>query len=146
MATQKFSHLSSKYTLIPLGTLTMNGSIANAGGKYFTEPIDKAMIALSEMVLTGTLTVTVVGSTSATAASGFTTIKEVAFGASGATAVAVEFDSEEVSYAEDKAGVTFKTVAFRLTGTNTNTVKAAILALTFHRRKDQTPTGTGVTT
>lgn len=143
MATQKFSHLSSKSLVKALGTLTMNGSIGNA--HVFTEPIDKAMIVLNDMVLTGTLTVTVSGSTAADGTSGFTTIKTCAFGSAGSANVSVEVDSEEISYAEDAAGVSFKTVVFRLTGTNTNTVKAAVQALTFHQRKNLTPTGTGVT-
>lgn len=149
MATQKFTHLSSKYLVKALGTLTMSGSIGNA---YVVSEIpDKAMLVINDAVLTGNLTVTVVGSTSATGASGFTTIKTHVF-TSGTQNCSVEFDSEEVSYAEDQATiaagskVSFKTVVFRLTGTNTNTVKAAAMVLPFHRREDLTATGTGTLT
>jgi hypothetical protein len=143
MATQKFSHLSSKYLVKALGTLTMNGSIGNA--YVVTEIPDKAMLVINDAVLTGNLTVTVVGSTSATGASGFTTIKTHVF-TSGTQNCSVEVDSEEVSYAEDQAGVDFKTVVFRLTGTNTNTVKAAAMVLPLHRRANLTATGTGTLT
>jgi hypothetical protein len=77
MATQKFTHLSSKSLVKALGTLTMSGSIGNA---YVIEgPFDKAMLVLNDTSLSGNLTVTVVGSTVAAGTSGFTTIKTVVF-------------------------------------------------------------------
>ena len=79
MATQKFTHLSSKYMVVPLGTLTMNGSIGNAHVIALTEQIDKAMLVLKDAVLTGNMTVTVAGSTVANGTSGFTTIKTHVF-------------------------------------------------------------------
>ena len=144
MATQKFTHLSSRMLIKALGTLTMNGSIGNA--YVITEPVDKAILVINDAVLTGDFTVTVAGSTSAVGTSGFTTIKTHVFKSTGVDDFAVELDSEEVSYAEDQAGVEFKTVVFRLTGTNTNTVKAAVVAQVFHQRGDLTPTGTGTLT
>lgn len=153
MATQKFSHLSSKYMVVPLGTLTMNGSIGNAHVIALTEQIDKAMLAIKDAVLTGSLTVTVAGSTHEQGTSGFTNIKTHVFHQSGQDDFAVEVDSEEISFAEDQATIAnngtkvrFKTLVFRLTGTNTNTVKAAVLATTFHQRANLTPTGTGTLT
>ena len=50
MATQKFSHLSSKYLVKALGTLTMNGSIGNA--YVVTEIPDKAMLVINDAVQT----------------------------------------------------------------------------------------------
>lgn len=144
MATMKFTHLSSKYLIKALGTLTMNGSIGNA--YVITEIPDKAILVINDAVLTGDLTVTVAGSTSAVGTSGFTTIKTHVFKSTGTANFAVEIDSEEVSYAEDRAGVDFKTVVFRLTGTNTNTVKAAAMLLPLHRRGELTATGTGTLT
>lgn len=150
MATLKFTHLSSKMLIKALGTLTMNGSIGNA--YVITEPIDKAILVINDAVLTGGLTVTVAGSTSAAGTSGFTNIKTHLFGSAGDANFAVEVDSEEISFAEDQASIAagtkvqFKTVVFRLTGTNTNTVKAAVVAQTLHQRGDLTPTGTGTLT
>lgn len=153
MATQKFTHLSSRMLLVPLGTLTMNGSIGNAHVIALTEQIDKAMLAIKDAVLTGGLTVTVAGSTHEQGTSGFTNIKTHVFHQSGQDDFAVEVDSEEISFAEDQATIAnngtkvrFKTLVFRLTGTNTNTVKAAVLATTFHQRANLTPTGTGTLT
>jgi hypothetical protein len=59
--------------------------------------------------------------------------------------MSVEVDSEEVSYAQDLAGVVFASTVFRLTGTNTDTLDAAVQVLGFHQYSDLTPTGTGVT-
>ena len=144
MATQKFTHLSSKSKIVALGTLTMNGSIGNA--HVITELFDKAMLVINDADLTGALTVTVAGSTSSTGASGFTTIKTCTFSAALSNMdMAVEVDSEEVSYAQDIAGVVFQSVVFRLTGTNSNTLDAAVQILTLRQYDDQTPTGTGVT-
>lgn len=147
MATQKFTHLSSKSRIVALGTLTMNGSIGNA--YVVTDLFDKAMLVISDADLTGPLTVTVVGSTAADGTSGFTTIKTVVFSAALANMeMSVEVDSEEVSYAQDlaTAGTVFKTVVFRLTGTNTNTLDAAVQVVPLRQFGDLTPTGTGVTT
>lgn len=142
MATLKFSHLSSKQYIRALGTLTMNGSIGNAHAIPLTEQVDCAVLVISDAVLTGALTVTVVGSTAADGSSGFTDIKTHVFQGNPED-VAVEVDSSEISYAEDQAEVVFKSLVFRLTGTNTNTVKACVVASTFHQRADLTPTGTG---
>lgn len=143
MATQKFTHLSSKSQVKALGTLTMNGSIGNA--HVTTELFDKAMLVLNSATLTGSLTVTVCGSTVSAGTSGFTTIKTVVFN-QYTTDMSVEVDSEEVSYAEDQAGVDFLSVVFRLTGTNSDTVKAAVQIAPLHQRGDLTPTGTGALT
>lgn len=144
MATQKFTHLSSKSKIVALGTLTMNGSIGNA--HVITELFDKAMLVINDADLSGALTVTVAGSTAADGTSGFTTIKTCTFSAALANMnMAVEVDSEEVSYAQDVAGVVFQSVVFRLTGTNSNTLDAAVQILTLHQYSDLTPTGTGVT-
>jgi len=153
MATLKFSHLSSKHYVRALGTLTMDGSIGNAHVIALTEQIDKMMLVINDAVLTGNLTVTVAGSTVAAGTSGFTVIKAHVFSASGSDDVAVEVDSEEISYAEDQATlannnvkVRFLSLVFRLTGTNTNTVKAAVMGNTFHQRANLTNTGTGTLT
>lgn len=143
MATQKFTHLSSKSLIKALGTLTMNGSIGNA--YVITELFDKAMLVLNSATLTGSLTVTVVGSTVAAGTSGFTTIKTVVFN-QYTTDMSVEVDSEEVSYAEDQAGVDFLSVVFRLTGTNSDTVKGAVQVAPLYQRGDLTSTGTGALT
>jgi hypothetical protein len=144
MATQKFTHLSSKSFIKALGTLTMNGSIGNA--HVIDYPFDKAMLVINDADLTGALTVTVVGSTVAAGTSGFTTIKTVVFSAALANMeMSVEVDSEEVSYAQDQAGVVFLSTVFRLTGTNSDTLDAAVQVLGFHQYSDLTPTGTGVT-
>lgn len=144
MATQKFTHLSSRSFIKALGTLTMNGSIGNA--HVITYPFSKAMLVINSANLTGPLTVTVAGSTSAVGTSGFTTIKTVVFSAAlTGMEMSVEVDSEEVSYAQDQAGVVFQSVVFRLTGTNTNTLAAAVQVMGFRQYRDLTPTGTGVT-
>lgn len=145
MATQKFTHLSSRLFVESLGTLTMNGSIANRF--VATERFDKLMFVGSDMVLTGTLTVTITGNSAADGSGTHTTIKTVAF-AGNPTDVSVEVDSEEVSYAEDQAtsGTPFLSVCVRLTGTNTNTVDGAIVIAPLYQRADLTPTGTGTTT
>lgn len=143
MATQKFTHLSSKSLVKALGTLTMNGSIGNA--YVVTGPFDKAMLVLNDTSLSGNLTVTVVGSTAANGTSGFTTIKTHVFN-QHTTDMSVEVDSEEVSYAQDQAGVVFLSTVFRLTGTNTDTVKAAVQVTKFHQYGDLTATGTGALT
>lgn len=143
MATQKFTHLSSKSLIKALGTLTMNGSIGNA--YVISGPFDKAMLVLNDCVTTGNLTVTVVGSTSSVGTSGFTTIKTVVFN-QHTDNMSVEVDSEEVSYAQDQAGVVFLTTVFRLTGTNSDTVKAAVQVTKFNQYGDLTETGTGALT
>lgn len=143
MATQKFTHLSSKSLIKALGTLTMNGSIGNA--YVIAGPFDKAMLVLNGTVLTGNLTVTVCGSTVLAGTSAFTTIKTVVFNRY-TTDMSVEVDSEEVSYAQDQAGVTFLSTVFRLTGTNTDTVKAAVQVTGMFQYGDLTATGTGALT
>lgn len=144
MATQKFTHLSSKSKIVALGTLTMNGSIGNA--YVITDLFDKAMLVINDADLTGALVVTVAGSTAADGTSDFTTIKTCTFSAALANMdMAVEVDSEEVSYAQDQAGVVFQSVVYRLTGTNSNTLDAAVQVVTLHQYSDLTPTGTGVT-
>lgn len=145
MATQKFDHLSSKQLVVALGTLTMNGSIGN---QYVcTERFSKMMFVGSSMTLTGTLTVTITGNSAANGSGTHTVIKTVAF-AGNPQNISVEVDSEEVSYAEDQAtsGTPFQSVVVRLTGTNTNTVRGAIVVDPLYQRKDLTPTGTGTTT
>lgn len=153
MATLKFTHLSSKNYVRALGTLTMNGSIGNAHVIAMTEQIDKMMLVINDAVITGNLTVTVAGSTVAAGTSGFTVIKTHVFTPNGDRNVAVEVDSEEISYAEDMATkannnvkVRFLSLVFRLTGTNTDTVKAAVMGNTFHQRANLTNTGTGTLT
>ena len=144
MATQKFTHLSSKSFIKALGTLTMNGSVGNA--HVIAYPFDKAMLVINNADLTGALTVTVSGSTVLAGTSGFTTIKTCVFSAALANMeMSVEVDSEEVSYAQDAAGVVFLSTVFRLTGTNTNTLDAAVQVVGFRQYDDLTRTGTGVT-
>ncbi len=145
MATQKFTHLSSKLFVEALGTMTMNGSIATRFTT--TERFSKLMFVGSDMVLTGTLTVTITGNSAADGSGTHTVIKTVAFAGNPAD-VSVELDSEEVSYAEDQAtsGTPFLSVCVRLTGTNTNTVDGAIVIEPLYQRGDLTPTGTGTTT
>lgn len=148
MATQKFTHLTSKYMIVPLGTITLTGSLANA--HVITEIMDKAVFVVAGAALTGNLTVAAYGSTAADGTSGYTLIKQCVF-TSGTTQCALELDSEEVSYAENLAaqttpGLTFKSVVYRVNGTNTNTIKAAAMVLPMHRRDDLTPTGTGTLT
>ena len=93
MATQKFTHLSSKMYVKALGTLTMNGSIGN---QYVcTERFDKLMFVASGMTLTGTLTVTITGNSSAAGSGTHTTIKTVTF-AGNPSNISVEVDSEEM--------------------------------------------------
>lgn len=145
MATQKFTHLSSKLLVESLGTLTMNGSIAN---QYVcTERFNKLMFVGSDMSLSGTLTVTITGNSAANGSGTHTVIKAVAF-AGNPTDVSVEVDSEEVSYAEDQAtsGTPFLSVCVRLTGTNSDTVDGAIVVDPLYQRGDLTPTGTGTLT
>jgi hypothetical protein len=143
MVAQKFTHLSSRYLVKALGTLTMNGSI---GTHYVcTEKFSKLMAVLSGMTLTGTLTVTITGNTTAAGDGTHTVIKTCTFAGLGTTDCSVECDSEEVSYAEDQAGAAFLSVCVRLTGTNTNTVKAAVVVEPLWQRGDLTPTGTGTT-
>ena len=62
MATQKFTHLTSKYMIVPLGTITLTGSLANA--HVITEILDKAVLAVAGASLTGNLTIAVYGSLS----------------------------------------------------------------------------------
>jgi hypothetical protein len=144
MATQKFTHLASKSQIKALGTLTMNGSIGNA--HVITTLFDKAMLVINNADTTGTLTVTVCGSTVSAGTSGFTTIKTVTFSRVASDQnMSVEVDSEEVSYAQDVAGVVFLSVVFRLTGTSSNTLDAAVQVVGLHQYDDLTPTGTGVT-
>lgn len=143
MATQKFTHMTSKYMIVPLGTITLTGSLATA--HVITEILDKAVLAVAGASLTGNLTLAVYGSTVAAGTSGFTLIKQCVF-TSGTTACALELDSEEVSYAESQAGVSFKSVVYRVNGTNTNTIKASVTVLPMHRRNNLTPTGTGTLT
>lgn len=143
MATQKFTHMTSKYLMVPLGTVTLTGSLANA--YVITEILDKAVMVVAGASLTGNLTIAAYGSTAADGTSGFTLIKQGVF-ASATTACALELDSEEVSYAENQAGVSFKTVVYRVNGTNTNTIKAAVTVLPLHRRNNLTPTGTATLT
>lgn len=144
MATQKFTHLASKSQIKALGTLTMNGSIGNA--HVITTLFDKAMLVINDADLTGALTVTVAGSTASDGLSGYTTIKTVTFSAALSNMnMAVEVDSEEVSYAQDQAGVVFLSVVFRLTGTNSDTLDAAVQVVGLRQYDDLTPTGTGVT-
>ena len=129
--------------IVPLGTITLTGSLANA--HVITEILDKAVLAVAGASLTGNLTLAVYGSTVAAGTSGFTLIKQCVF-TSGTTACALELDSEEVSYAENQAGVSFKSVVYRVNGTNTNTIKASVTVLPMHRRNNLTPTGTGTLT
>lgn len=143
MANQKFTHLTSKYMIVPLGTITLTGSLANA--HVITEIMDKAALVVAGAALTGNLTIAAYGSTVAAGTSGFTLIKQVVF-TSGTTACALELDSEEVSFAENQAGVQFKSVVYRVNGTNTNTIKAAAMVLPMYRRSNLTPTGTGTLT
>lgn len=143
MATQKFTHLSSKSLIKALGTLTMNGSIGNA--YVITELFDKAMLVLNDASLSGSLTVTVTGNAAAAGNGTHTVIKTVVFN-QYTTDMSVEVDSEEVSYAEDQAGAEFLSVCFRLTGTNSDTVKAAVQVAPLHQRGDLTATGTGALT
>lgn len=143
MATQKFTHLSSKSLIKALGTLTMNGSIGNA--YVIAGPFDKAMLVLNDASLAGSLTVTVCGSTVLAGTSAFTTIKTVVFN-QYTDDMSVEVDSEEVSYAQDVAGVVFLSTVFRLTGTNSDTVKAAVQVTKLNQYGDLTATGTGALT
>ena len=140
MATQKFSHLSSKSEIAPLGTITCDGATNNA--LVLTGAIDKSVFVAKGATLTGTCTVTVTGNDAADGSGTHTTIKTfaVASGVAGGN-FACEIDSEEVSYAENQAGATFLSVVYRVNGTSTDEVPAAVQTVYLNQQADLTPTG-----
>lgn len=139
MAIQKFTHLSSKSLVKALGTLTLN-TITNAA--VIAVPLDVAMFVYTKITLTGNVTITVTGNTAADGSGTHTVIKTLV-SASSVTDAALEVDSSEISYAEQQAGATFLSVCFRITGTATDTIRAAYQVKTLREYEDQTPTGPG---
>lgn len=140
MAMLKFTHLTSKSEIAPLGTITCDGSTNNV--LVLTGKIDKSVFVAKGATLTGTCTVTVTGNTAADGSGSHTTIKTFAVDSavSGGN-FACEIDSEEISYAENQAGATFLSVVYRVNGTATDTVPAAVQTCYLKQQADLTPTG-----
>lgn len=141
MAMLKFTHLTSKSEIAPLGTITCDGSTNNV--LVLTGKIDKSVFVAKGATLTGTCTVTVTGNTAADGSGSHTTIKTFAVDhttLSGGN-FACEIDSEEISYAENQAGATFLSVVYRVNGANTDTVPAAVQTCYLKQQADLTPTG-----
>jgi len=140
MAMLKFTHLSSKSEISPLGTITCDGSTNNV--LVLSGKIDKSLFVAKGATLTGVCTVTVTGNTAADGTGTDTTIKTFAVAAavSGGN-FACEIDSEEISYAENQAGAEFKSVVYKVNGTNTDTVPAAVQTCYLKQNADLTPTG-----
>ena len=137
----KFTHLTSKSEIAPLGTITCDGSTNNV--LVLTGKIDKSVFVAKGASLSGTCTVTVTGNTAADGSGSHTTIKTFAVDhttLSGGN-FACEIDSEEISYAENQAGATFLSVVYRVNGANTDTVPAAVQTCYLKQQADLTPTG-----
>ena len=140
MAMLKFTHLTSKSEIAPLGTITCDGSTNNV--LVLTGKINKSVFVAKGATLTGTCTVTVTGNAAADGSGAHTTIKT--FAVDNAVAggnFACEIDSEEISYAENQAGATFLSIVYRVNGTNTDTVPAAVQTTYLNQQADLTPTG-----
>ena len=140
MAMLKFTHLTSKSEVAPLGTITCDGSTNNV--LVLTGKIDKSVFVAKGATLTGTCTVTVTGNAAADGSGAHTVIKTFAVDhVSSDGNFACEIDSEEISYAENQAGATFLSVVYRVNGANTNTVPAAVQTCYLKQQADLTPTG-----
>ena len=140
MAMLKFTHLTSKSEIAPLGTITCDGSTNNV--LVLTGKIDKSVFVAKGATLTGTCTVTVTGNDAADGSGTHTTIKTFAVDYTLSDGnFACEIDSEEISYAENQAGATFLSVVYRVNGANTDTVPAAVQTCYLKQQADLTPTG-----
>jgi hypothetical protein len=141
----RYTKIGAEQYVKALGTHTLNGSAQNIHVINFTAfgTIERAALVLSDADLTGNLTVLVRGNTAADGSGTDTTILTQVLATADADMV-VEIDAELIAHFEDRNGGvgTFKSLVFEVTGTNTDTVEAAVIVKGHHNYQDQTPSDT----
>lgn len=141
--------LASKLYIEPLATQTMTGSAVTAKTLNLETfgQIRSIAFVISGITLTGNLTVIIQGGTT-TAGGSLTTIATITITTAGLTGV-LQIDAEDIVESAQQAGLLpagYKSLVFKITGTNTNTVKACIVAETMHDRVGQTPSSVSALT
>ena len=135
----RYNAIGSELYVLPIGTHTLNGSAQNIHVINFTTfgQIDKAALVVADADLTGTLTVLVRGNTAADGSGTDTTIYTMTRSSGSNQNLVVEVDSELVGHFEDQNGGTgtFKSLVFEVTGTNTDTLDAAVVVKGMYKKE-----------
>ena len=134
--------MASKQYIEPLATQTMTGSavtLKTINLETFGQ-IESIAVVISGTTLTGDVTLIIQGGTT-TGGGSLTTIATITITTAGLTGV-LQIDSEDIVEAAEVAGLLpagFKSLVVKATGTNTNTLKACIVANRHHNRVGNTP-------
>lgn len=141
--------MASKQYIEPLATQTMTGSavtLKTINLETFGQLISIAVV-ISGITLTGNVTLVIYGGTS-TSGGTLTAIATITITTAGLTGV-LQIDSEDIVEAAEVAGLLpagFKSLVVKATGTNTNTLKACIVADKHHQYVGNTPSSVSALT
>jgi hypothetical protein len=139
----RYTKVGAELYVLPIGTHTLNGSAQNIHVVNFTTfgQIQKAALVIADADLSGALTVNVRGNTAADGSGTDTTIYSMALGIADNQELVVEVDAELLGHFEDRNGGTgtFKSLVFEVTGTNTDTMDAAVVIKGTHQYENLTP-------
>lgn len=141
----KYNRLTSKYKIIPLGTVALSSGAADlkviditaAGALHF----NCIAVVVAGASLSGALTINIKGNTATNGSGTDYVIATKVLGASD-DELTLEIDNEIISYIEDQNGGlgTFKSIVIDATGTGTDSFDAALVYDHDHNYNANTPT------
>jgi len=135
----RYNAIGSELYVLPIGTHTLTGSAQNIHVINNTSfgQIEKAALVIADADLTGTLTVLVRGNTAADGSGTDYTMYTMTLSSGSNQNLVVEIDAELVGHYEDQNGGTgtFKSIVFEVTGTNTDTLDAAVVVKGTYRKE-----------
>lgn len=139
----RYSKLGAEQYVLPIGTHTLTGSAQNIHVVNFTTfgQIKRAALVIADADLTGTLTVLMRGNTAADGSGTDTTLYTMSLSSGSNQELVVEIDAELLGHFEDRNGGTgtFKSLVMEVTGTNTDTLDAAVVITATHMYENLTP-------
>jgi len=139
----RYTELQSTLKVDLIGTKTLSGTtdikVIDLTAAPYAHGVHTVMLCLQNMALTGTATLVARGNTATDGTGTDTTVQTMAIGASD-TEVAIEIPNELLGHFSDRASAGyFKSLVFDITGTDTNTVEAVIVAEAMQRQDALTP-------
>ena len=135
--------MGSKQYIEPLGTLTMTGSAVTLKTINLETfgAVSSIVAVIADAQLTGNCVVTWYGGTT-TGGGSLTAIAAITIATADPTTGVIQIDAEDIVEAAEVAGLLpagFKSLVLKATGTNTDTIDAAIVANTHHQYVGLTP-------
>lgn len=127
----EYTKFQSTNDVVVIGEKTMTGSAVTLGVVDLTSAKYQGGFSCLALVvqnasLTGTLTITASISTNTSGTGTVEVLRTITVPSSGEKAV-LEIVPSIVSHASDRSGTTVKSIIFKATGTNTNTLDAVII-------------------